>query len=32
MLLHCIAITADIKKAFLQIEIKESERDVLRFL
>ena len=29
---HDIGITADTKKAFLQIEIKESDRDALRFL
>ena len=30
--LHCIAITADIEKALLPIEIKESDKDALRFL
>ena len=30
--LHDIGITADIKKAFLQIGIKESDRDALRFI
>ena len=29
---HKIAITADIEAAFLQIGVKESDRDVLRFL
>ncbi|XP_064469624.1 uncharacterized protein LOC135384348 [Ornithodoros turicata] len=30
--LHRIAITADVRKAFLQIGIKEEDRDVIRFL
>ncbi|XP_064475507.1 uncharacterized protein LOC135389381 [Ornithodoros turicata] len=30
--LHRIAITADVRKAFLQIGIKEEDRDFLRFL
>ncbi|XP_064462619.1 uncharacterized protein LOC135373328 [Ornithodoros turicata] len=30
--LHNVAITADIQKAFLQIGIKEEDRDALRFL
>ena len=29
---HRIALTADIEKAFLQVSIKESDRDFLRFL
>ena len=29
---HAIAVTADIEKAFLQIEIQESDREQLRFL
>ena len=30
--MHSVALTADIAKAFLQIEIDESDRDYLRFL
>eukprot|EP00795_Rhopilema_esculentum_P009997 gene9997-18624_t len=29
---HAVALTADIEKAFLQIEVKDSDRDALRFL
>ena len=29
---HLVAVTADIEKAFLMIEIKPSDRDMLRFL
>jgi len=29
---HCVALTADIEKAFLMIAISEKDRDVLRFL
>ena len=28
---HSYALTADIEKAFLQVEIRESDRDKLRF-
>ena len=30
--LHAVALTSDIEKAFLQIEVKDSDRDFLRFL
>ena len=29
---HLVAVTADIEKAFLMIEIKPSDRDMLHFL
>ena len=29
---HAVAVTADIEKAFLMVEIKPSDRDMLRFL
>ena len=28
---HPIAVTGDLKQAFLQVRIRENERDVLRF-
>ena len=29
---HCVAVTADIEKAFLVVSIEENDRDALRFL
>jgi len=29
---HCVAVTADIEKAFLMVSVEESDHDALRFL